>query len=53
MSAEAMKLSGLRTRREAVEASLRLMVRMMRQEQIRGAGGRLNWSGDLAAMLRN
>ena len=35
--AEAMKLSGARTKREAVEDSLRLMVRLKRQERIRGA----------------
>lgn len=51
--AEAMKISGLRTKREVVEASLRLIVRMTRQERIRGARGRLKWSGDLEAMRRN
>jgi len=51
--AEALKLAGLRTTREVVEASLRLMVRMMRQERIRGASGRLTWNGDLEAMRRD
>ncbi len=51
--AEAMKLSGARTKREAVEDSLRLMVRLKRQERIRGARGKLKWTGDLDAMRRN
>jgi Arc/MetJ family transcription regulator len=51
--AEAMKLSGARTKREAVEDSLRLMVRVKRQERIRSARGRLKWTGDLDAMRRD
>jgi Arc/MetJ family transcription regulator len=51
--AEAMKLSGARTKREAVEDSLRLMVQLKRQERIRGARGKLKWTGDLDAMRRN
>ena len=48
-----MKLSGARTKREAVEDSLRLMVRLKRQERIRRARGKLKWTGDLGAMRRN
>jgi Arc/MetJ family transcription regulator len=51
--AEAMKLSGARTKREAVEDSLRLMVQMKRQERIRRARGKLKWVGDLDAMRRD
>ena len=51
--AEAMKLSGARTKREAVEDSLRLMVRLKRQERIRRARGKLKWVGDLDAMRRD
>jgi Arc/MetJ family transcription regulator len=51
--AEAMRLSGARTKREAVEDSLRLMVRVKRQERIRSARGRLKWTGDLDAMRRD
>jgi len=51
--AEAMKLSGAPTRREAVEESLRLMVRLKRQERIRGARGKRMWSGDRDAMRRD
>jgi Arc/MetJ family transcription regulator len=51
--AEAMKLSGARTKREAVEGSLRLLVQLKRQEQIRGARGKLKWTGNLDAMRRD
>ena len=51
--AEAMKLSGARTKREAVEDSLRLMVQLKRQERIRRARGKLKWVDDLDAMRRD
>ena len=51
--AEAMRLSGARTMRQAVEDSLRLMVRLKRQEQIRLRKGQLPWKGDLDAMRRD
>ena len=51
--AEAMQLSGARTKREAVEQSLRLLVQLKRQEQLRTTRGKLKWVGDLEAMRRN
>lgn len=51
--AEAMKLSGARTKREAVEEGLRLIVRLKRQERIRSGRGKLKWSADLDAMRRD
>jgi len=50
---EAMRLSGAATKREAVEAGLRLLVRLKRQERIRRARGRLQWSGNLDEMRRD
>ena len=50
---EAMKVSGAATKREAVEAGLRLLVRLKRQERIRRARGRLQWSGNLDEMRRD
>lgn len=50
---EAMRLSGARTKRQAVEDSLRLMVKLKRQEQVREARGKLRWTGDLGAMRRD
>lgn len=51
--AEAMRLSGARTKREAVEHSLRLLVQLKRQEQLRGSRGKLKWVGDLEALRRD
>jgi Arc/MetJ family transcription regulator len=48
--AEAMRLSGATTKRQAVEESLRLMVRLKRQERIRQVRGKARWTGDLDAM---
>ncbi len=48
--ADAMRLSGARTTRQAVEESLRLMVRLKRQEKVRKLRGRLRWTADLEAM---
>lgn len=50
---QALALSGLQTKREAVEAGLRLLVRLKEQERIRAARGRLPWDGDLEAMRRD
>ena len=50
LMAEAMRLSGARTKRQVVEESLRLMVRLKEQERVRAARGRIRWSGDLEAM---
>ena len=50
LMSEAMRLSGARTKRQVVEESLRLMVRLKKQERVRAARGRLRWSGDLDAM---
>jgi len=46
---KAMKLSGARTKREAVDMALRTLVRLKDQEQIRRLRG-IGWEGDLEAM---
>jgi len=50
---EAMRLSALATKRETVDAGLRLLVRLKRQEAIRKARGKHRWEGDLDAMRRD
>ena len=47
LMAEALKLTGIRTKREAVETALRLLVQLRRQEQARQFRGKLEWVGDL------
>lgn len=47
---ETLRLTGLKTKREAVELGLRTIVRLRKQEEIRGFRGKLDWQGDLDAM---
>jgi Arc/MetJ family transcription regulator len=47
---ETLRLTGLRTKREAVELGLRTIVRLRKQEEIRKFRGKLKWQGDLDAM---
>jgi len=44
---KAARLSGLPSKREIVEAGLRLLVQMKQQEKIRLARGKLKWQGNL------
>jgi Arc/MetJ family transcription regulator len=50
---ETLRLTGLKTKREAVELGLRTVVRLRKQEEIRRFRGKLNWQGDLDAMRTN
>jgi Arc/MetJ family transcription regulator len=47
---ETLRLTGLKTMREAVELGLRTIVRLRKQEEIRRFRGKLSWRGDLDAM---
>jgi Arc/MetJ family transcription regulator len=47
---ETLRLTGLKTKREAVELGLRTIVRLRKQDQIRGFRGKLKWNGDLDDM---
>lgn len=47
---EALRATGLRTKREAVELGLRTLVRLQAQAEIRRFRGKLRWEGDLEAM---
>lgn len=46
----ALKATGLRTKREAVELGLQILVRLRQQADARRFRGKLNWQGDLEAM---
>jgi Arc/MetJ family transcription regulator len=50
LMAEAMKVSGCKTKKEAVEQALRLLVRRSEQQEIRNLRGRVHWEGDLEEM---
>jgi len=45
-----MKLTGIRTKREAVELGLKTLLRLQQQENIRNYRGKLDWTGDLDDM---
>ncbi len=47
---EALLLTGLSNKREAVILALQTLVQLKRQERIRQYRGKLNWEGDLDEM---
>ena len=47
---EALRATGLKTKREAVELGLRTLLRLRQQDEIRRFRGKLDWRGDLGAM---
>jgi Arc/MetJ family transcription regulator len=46
----ALKATGAKTKREAVEEGLRTLVRLKQQEGIRALRGKIHWQDDLNAM---
>ena len=47
---DTLRATGLKTKREAVEEALRVLLRIHRQGEIRRLRGKLDWRGDLEAM---
>jgi len=47
---DALKASGLKTKKEVVEQGLKLLVRRSQQQEIRKLRGRIKWEGDLDEM---
>lgn len=50
LMSDALRLTGARTKREAVEMGLRTLLRLRPQEDIRRFRGKLQWEGDLDGM---
>ena len=50
---EALKVTGLKTKRQAIEEGLRLLVRTRRQARVRRLRGALRWEGSLDDMRRD
>ena len=46
----ALKTSGIKTKKDAIEEGLRLLVQMKGQEKIKGFRGKLQWTGSLEEM---
>lgn len=49
---DALKATGLKTKKEAVEQGLKTLIRLKKQEGIKRLRGKLEWSGDLDDMRR-
>ena len=47
---DALRYTGAKTKREAVELGLRTVVQLARQVEVRKMKGKLPWDGDLDAM---
>lgn len=45
-----MKVTGIRTKREAVEMGLKTLLKLKEQESIKRYRGKLDWEGDLDDM---
>jgi Arc/MetJ family transcription regulator len=51
--AEAIRRTGIKTKRGVVEEALRTLIRLKRQDEMRSLRGKLHWEGDLDQMRRN
>ena len=51
LMSKTLRVTGLRTKREAVEMGLRTLIRLSSQKKARRFRGKLEWTGDLE-MLR-
>lgn len=47
---DALRATGAKTKKEAVELGLRTLVELREQEKARGLRGKIAWEGDLDAM---
>jgi Arc/MetJ family transcription regulator len=47
---DALKATGLKTKREVVDQALRTLLRLSKQAELRKFRGKLHWEGDLEAM---
>lgn len=51
--ADALKATGLKTKREAVKEGLRALLRLKQQTELRKLRGKHEWIGNLDAMKRD
>jgi Arc/MetJ family transcription regulator len=50
---ETLRVTGLKTKREAVDLGLRTLLRLGKQSALRQLRGKLEWHGDLDRMRRD
>ena len=53
LMASVLKVSGLTTKKDAIEEGLKLLLQVKRQKDIKRFRGKLNWSGNLDEMRRD
>ena len=53
LMARVLKVTGLKTKREAVEEALKTLLRLKAQEEILQYRGKLHWEGDLDELRRD
>ena len=53
LMADALKATGLNTKKEAVELGLKALIKLKQQSSIRALRGKLKWEGDLDKMRAN
>ena len=49
---QTLQATGIKTKKEAVEQGLKLLLQKAQQQQLRKLRGKLNWEGDLAEMRK-
>jgi len=50
---DAIRATGVKTKREAVDLGLRTLLRLKKQSEIRRLRGKVDWHGDLDAMRQD
>ena len=50
LMADALKSTGLKTKREVVEMGLKTLIKLKQQEKIKAFKGKLQWEGNLEEM---
>jgi Arc/MetJ family transcription regulator len=53
LMSRALRSSGCRTKRSAIESGLRLLVQVNSQKKLRTLKGKITWDGDLEEMRRD
>lgn len=53
LMADALELTGAKTKREAVELGLKALIKLNKQQAIKKFKGKLKWDGDLDGMRLN
>ncbi len=53
LMADALKVTGLKTKREAVELGLKTLIKLKQQQKIKAFKGKLKWEGNLEEMRRD